>query len=106
MKDLAQVPLAMLPRAFATRRLVDDSLRAAGVLPQVRVEMESVEGLLDVCRWGDLACIAPERAARQASDLHTIELRSPAMVRHAGILWRKGASRSRAALEFAALLKQ
>jgi len=28
------------------------------------------------------------------------------MVRHAGILWRKGASRSRAALEFAALLKQ
>ena len=66
MKDLAQVPLAMLPRAFATRRLVDDSLRAAGVVPQVRVEMESVEGLLDVCRWGDLACIAPERAARQA----------------------------------------
>ena len=51
MKDLAQVPLAMLPRAFATRRLVDDSLRAAGVVPQVRVEMESVEGLLDVCRW-------------------------------------------------------
>ena len=105
-KDLAQVPLAMLPRAFATRRLVDESLRAAGVVPQVRVEMESVEGLLDVCRWGDLACIAPERAARQASDLHTIELRSPTMVRHAGILWRMGASRSRAALEFAALLKQ
>ena len=50
MKDLAQVPLAMLPRAFAARRLVDESLRAAGVVPQVRVEMESVEGLLDVCR--------------------------------------------------------
>ena len=48
-KDLAQVPLAMLPRAFATRRLVDDSLRAAGVGPQVRVEMESVKGLLNVC---------------------------------------------------------
>ena len=59
-----------------------------------------------MCAAGDLACIAPERAARQASDLHTIELRSPTMVRHAGILWRKGASRAAAQLEFAALLKQ
>ncbi len=105
LKDLAKVPLAMLPRAFTTRRLIDDSLRAAGVVPIVRVEMESVEGLLAVCRSGDLASIAPERAARQASDLHAIDLHSPTMLRHAGILWRKGASRSRAALEFAALLK-
>lgn len=104
-KDLAQVPLAMLPRAFTTRRLIDDGLRRAGVVPEVRVEMESVEGLLDVCRWGDLASIAPERAARQASDLLAIDLHSPAMLRHAGILWRRGASRSRAALEFAALLR-
>ncbi len=59
MKDLAQVPLAMLPRAFATRRLVDDSLRAAGVVPQVRVEMESVEGLLDVCRWVTRPALRP-----------------------------------------------
>ena len=29
----------------------------------------------------------------------------PQMVRHAGILWRRGASRSRAAVEFAALLR-
>ncbi len=104
-KDLARVPLAMLPRAFTTRRLIDDGLRRAGVVPEVRVEMESVEGLLDVCRWGDLASIAPERAARQASDLLAIDLHSPAMLRHAGILWRRGASRSRAALEFAALLR-
>jgi LysR family cyn operon transcriptional activator len=105
LKDLAGVPLAMLPRAFTTRRLIDESLRAVGVVPWVRVEMESVEGLLDVCRWGDLASIAPERAALHASDLHAINLHSPGMVRHAGILWRKGASRSRAALEFAALLR-
>ena len=39
--------------------------------------MESVEGLLDVCRWGDLACIAPERAARQASDLHPLNCAHP-----------------------------
>ena len=32
-KDLAQVPLAMLPRAFATRRLVDDSHAPPGWCP-------------------------------------------------------------------------
>ncbi|MDD2546863.1 MAG: transcriptional regulator CynR [Burkholderiaceae bacterium] len=103
--ELAQVPLAMLSRLFATRRQVDRGLREAGVEPLVRVEMESVEALIDVCRWGDLACIVPERAARQASDLHAIALHSPQMVRHAGILWRRGASRSAAALEFVAFLK-
>lgn len=105
LKALAHVPLAMLPRTFSTRRLIDDSLWQAGVVPLVRVEMESVEGLIDVCRWSDLACIVPERAARRATDLHAIHLTSPQMVRHAGILWRRGASRSQAAQEFAALLR-
>ena len=105
LKALAEVPLAMLPRAFATRRLIDDSLRQADVVPLVRVEMESVEGLIEVCRWGDLACIVPERAALQAPDMHAVQLHSPQMLRHAGILWRRGAGRSKAALEFAALLR-
>lgn len=104
MKELAGVPLALLSRNFATRRLIDASLRQAGVAPMVRVEMESVEALLGVCRFGDLASIVPERAARQAPDLHAIALTEPQMVRHAGILWRRGASRSPAARSFAALL--
>ncbi|WP_137893465.1 transcriptional regulator CynR [Ramlibacter sp. 2FC] len=105
LRQLAGVPLALLSRNFATRRLIDDSLRQAGVAPWVRVEMESVEALLGVCRCGDLASIVPERAARQAPDLRAIALTAPQMVRHAGLLWRRGASRSAAAREFAALLR-
>lgn len=104
MKALAGVPLALLPRVFTTRRLIEASLRQAGVTPLVRVEMDSVESLLGVCRYCDLASIVPERAARQAPDLHTIELTDPRVVRTAGILWRRGASRSAAARAFAALL--
>lgn len=104
MKALADLSLALLPRSFATRRLIDASLRQADVAPTVRVEMDSVEALLGVCRHSDLASIVPERAARQAPDLHAIALTEPQMVRHAGILWRRGASRSAAARAFAALL--
>jgi LysR family cyn operon transcriptional activator len=104
MKALAGVPLALLPRTFATRRLIDISLRQADVTPTVRVEMDSVDALMGVCRYSDLASIVPERAARQAPDLHAIALTEPQIVRHAGILWRRGASRSPAARAFAALL--
>ena len=104
MKGLAGLPLALLPRSFATRRLIDASLRQADVAPTVRVEMDSVESLLGVCRHSSLGSIVPERAARQAPDLHAIALTEPQMVRHAGILWRRGASRSAAARAFSALL--
>jgi LysR family transcriptional regulator, cyn operon transcriptional activator len=105
MKALAAVPLALLTRSFATRRLIDDAFREARVLPSIRVEMESVESLLAACRSGGLASIVPERAAEQAEYLHRIALVSPQPVRRAGVLWRKGASRSAAAKEFIALLR-
>lgn len=104
-KDLSGVPLALLPRTFATRLMIDEALRVAGVAPVVRVEMESVEALLGVCSRGDLASIVPERAARQAKGVVLLELGGPRLVRHAGLLWRREASRSTAAREFAALLR-
>src|SRR5450830_1336821 len=105
LKRAAQLPMALLPRSFATRRMLDEKFRQAGAEPQVRVEMESVEALLGVCRHGPLATIVPERAALQMPDLHAMALTAPEVVRHAGLLWRRSASRSVAAREFAALLR-
>ncbi len=105
MKSLSNEPMALLTKSFATRRLLDDAFREAGVVPSIRVEMESVEALLASCRTGALVSIVPERAARQAQGLRRIALVSPQPVRKAGVLWRKGSLRSPAAKEFVALLK-
>lgn len=105
LKRAAQLPMALLPRSFATRRMLDEKFRQAGAEPLVRVEMESVEALLGVCRHGPLATIVPERAAQQMPDLHAMALTAPEVVRHAGLLWRRAASRSVAAREFATLLR-
>ena len=103
---LAGVPLALLTRSFDTRRQIDEQLQQAGVEMLVRVEMESVEALLGVCRWSDvLGSIVPERAALQFPDLHALALKAPGLVRSAGLLWRRGASRSAAAQEFARRLR-
>ena len=76
-KSLAGVPLALLPRTFYTRSLIEDGLRTAGVTPLLRAEMGSVESLIALCRWGDMATIVPERAAQQATDMVAIHLVAP-----------------------------
>jgi LysR family cyn operon transcriptional activator len=105
MLDLRNLPLALLPRSFATRRMIDSAFAQAEVTPIVRVEIESVEALMHACRQGNLATIAAEHAAAQAGDdMRAIGLTGPETIRHAGVLWRKGASRSAAAREFASML--
>lgn len=104
MQALADVPLALMPRDFYTRRLIDDGLREAGIAPCLRVEIGSVESLIALCRAGDLATIVPERATHQASDMVAIHLVSPQLVRTAGLLWRRGMQDNAAAREFAAQL--
>ncbi len=106
LQALAGVPLALLSRSYATRRQIDEQLHQAGVAPTVAVEMESVEALMGVCRWStELATIVPERATWQYPDLRVAALDAPGMVRSAGLLWRRGASRSVAAQEFARRLR-
>lgn len=105
MAQLHELPLCLLPRSFATRRMLEDSFHAAGVTPQVRVEMESVSALIAACESGQLATIVPERAAAMNSHMRAITLTDPQPARHAGILWRKGASRSAAAQAFVELLR-
>ena len=106
MSELAQVPLALLPDSFATRRMIDGAFALAQIKPLVRVEMESVDALLLACRQAPLATIAAEHAALNAGDdMRAILLNEPRTVRRAGVLWRKGASRSAAAREFVALLR-
>lgn len=106
MRQLQGVALCLLPRSFATRRLLDECFRTAGVAPDVRVEMESVSALVGACESGQLATIVPERAAARATHLRAIALTEPQPARHAGVLWRKGGSRSVAAQAFIALLQQ
>lgn len=105
LEQLQDVPLVLLSRRFATRRLLDEHLRSAGVRPLVRVEMESVHALIESCRWGpQLACIVPERAASlRGQGMCAIGL-TPALVRTASLLWNARTSRSAAAQAFAQLL--
>jgi LysR family transcriptional regulator, cyn operon transcriptional activator len=104
MRALAGLPLCLLPRSFATRRMLDEAFRAAGIAPPVRVEMESVSATIAACESGELATIVPERAAAMNPQMRALAISDRQPVRHAGVLWRKGGSRSVAAEAFVRLI--
>jgi LysR family transcriptional regulator, cyn operon transcriptional activator len=104
LKALSDYQLALLPTSYVTRRMIDAAFKTAAVTPKVCVEMESIDALISTCKASHLITIAPERAVRGYLELMAIPIQQPTLLRHAGVLWRRGASRGAAATEFARLL--
>ncbi|WP_448093002.1 LysR substrate-binding domain-containing protein [Pseudomonas lini] len=73
MKELAGVPLAMLPRSFTTRHLIDDSWRSADGAGGNRVS----GALLGGGREGDLASIVPRRRQHPRQPSQRLILSNP-----------------------------
>lgn len=104
-QDLSGVPLALLGAEFCTRRLIDASFREVGLAPRVAVEMNSIEGLVEVVRAGGPATIIPELGARQAG-LRAVKLQKPTPRRRVGLLRARGATPLRAREVFAGYFRE
>ena len=63
--QLADVPLAMLGRRFATRRLLDGHFQRAGLRANIVLEIDSVDALQLVVEQGVAAAFLPRRMARK-----------------------------------------
>lgn len=105
-RTLDSIPLALFPPKFSTRILIEDAFKAANVQLQVAVEMDSTESLLAVAAEGQLATIVPETAATGFERVNLIPITQPELSRQLGLLWPKGAGRTRAATTFAGMLKE
>lgn len=104
--DLDGEPLGLLPRGFSTRRIVDESLRAAGVAPRAAVEMNSVAGLVALVARGGPATILPALAAAgDRPSVSRVRITDPTPRRSVGLLTRLGSRPPRAASAFADALR-
>jgi LysR family cyn operon transcriptional activator len=99
---LSEIPLALQTHRFATRRLIDQAFGAA-IAASVRVEMSSIESLLNTVRTGLVGTIVSERAFGDDSELSKVRITHPTTIRTAALLWHRGRYRTPAAREFAAL---
>ena len=100
-------PLARITREFSTRRLFDDRLRDAGIAPEIAVEMNDIDSLLEVVRLGAGATVLSRRAVADpaGAGLALVPIVGPEMTRTAALLWHRDAYRPAAALAFAAVVR-
>lgn len=103
--QIDRLPLAMLGTRFATRRLLDGYFQRAGVRPEVIVEIDSVDALLQLVQQGVAAAFLPARMAGRSARLRLLQVTDPTPVRPAGLVWRRSAFRGGAALAFADTLR-
>jgi LysR family transcriptional regulator, cyn operon transcriptional activator len=104
-KEVRNFTLALLPQTYTTRKQIDAHFKSCHITPNIKVEMESVAALIEVCKESDLATIVPERATIHHADIHTITLLNPTPIRKTGLLWRKNGPRLPLALAFKELLQ-
>ncbi|MFB7874005.1 transcriptional regulator CynR [Nocardia sp. NPDC056064] len=103
---LADEPLALLRRDFATRAHIDAYLAGCGVIPRVAVETNSIGALVEVTRCGALGTVLPDAIAHAHPDLRPVALDPAVPCRTVELLRRDTAYHSAAARAFAAVARE
>ena len=108
MRELAGLPLVLLPGDYCLRKMIEAECDAAGIKPEVSVEMTSPEGILEAVRQGAGYTILPElyvRSRLHEPGLRLIRLYDPVPRHTVGIVYRANHHLGKAAKEFVRLCR-
>lgn len=106
MVELHHCRMVLLPTQFSTRVLLDDCFDAAGAVPRVAAELNSIAPMLELIRRTDLAGIIGATALTPSPELRFIPLEDPTPIRTPGLLWKKRADRPPMTKLMATLLRK
>jgi DNA-binding transcriptional LysR family regulator len=108
MRELAKLPLVLMPADYCLRKMIDAECRQAGVRPQVSVEMTSPDGILEAVRQGAGFTILPTLFVRhhvKGGGLRMVALRDPVPKHPVGLIHRANRHLGLAAREFIRLCR-
>lgn len=106
MVELHRQRVAMLPREFATRIMLDECFHGCNAEPSVVVEMNTVAAILGLVARSDIAAIVAKSVVPEGGDLHAIPLESPTPIRTPGILWKRGTKQALQVQAFSSIVRQ
>lgn len=106
MRELAGLPLVLMPVDYCLRKMIEAECGKAGIEPQVVLEMTSPEGILEAVAEGTGLTILPELYVRlhlRRRRLRTFDLIDPTPRHSVGLVHPTNRYQSLAAREFARL---
>ncbi|CAN5182755.1 transcriptional regulator CynR [soil metagenome] len=98
--------LVIPPAAFATRRLIDESMASAGAQPVVCFETGSIPSMLAAVEGSTMATILSRYALPRHTPLRAVALEGPTPVRTPGLVWNRAKPRNAIETLFAAILRE
>ncbi|PRC91786.1 transcriptional regulator CynR [Solimicrobium silvestre] len=104
--ELEQELLALLTPNFATRNYVDAYFQQQGISPNIVIEANTINAIVEIVRRGNIATILPDALTRENELLRNINLTPALPHRTVALLRRKDAYQSSAALAFTQLLDE
>lgn len=108
MRELAGLPLILMPADYCLRKMVEAECADAGVRPQVSIEMTSPEGILEAVKQGAGLTILPELFVRHrlaGGVLRSIRLCDPVPKHPVGLAYLANRHLGLAAQEFIRLCR-
>lgn len=109
MRELAKLPLVLMPADYCLRKMVEAECKLAGVRPQVSVEMTSPDGILEAVRQGAGYTILPTLFVRRhvkGGSLRMIALCDPVPKHPVGLIHLANRHLGLAAREFIELCRE
>ncbi len=98
--QLCNTSLALLGRDSAARRIFDAAFAERKLSPNIAIEIDDIEALLDIARRGSSATVLTQFAAAGQAGLHLVPIVEPEILINFGVLWHKQAELCPAAKAF------
>lgn len=106
MIELHREPLVMLPSSFSTRRMLDEFFSAAGAVPNIIAEMNTVNAMFGLISRMHVGAIVAASAVDESNGLCALPLEGPTPMRTPGLLFKDGQPQSKLTRTFAAMIRK
>jgi LysR family cyn operon transcriptional activator len=106
MVELHRQPIALLPKEFATRAMLEECFVACGAEPLVVAEMNTISPMLSLVARTEIATIVAKSVIPIGSALKAIAIENPTPIRTPGILRRKADRPSPEVRSFSSIVRK
>lgn len=102
--QLSRMDLAVQTPRFSSRRRIDEAL-GKWINGRVRLEMSSIDAMLNTVELCGMGAVVFERAVPETADLVRVPIVRPHVLRTAALIWNSRRTRSSAATKFAQIIR-